>query len=67
MLTLAGSSEEDTESLDKVPSFTLQSLLDDIPWQKINNTDEFLSDSVKSRFYNSGESLHHKFPQNKFP
>ena len=66
LLTLDGSSEENIESLDKVPSFTLQSLLDDIPGQKFNNTDEFLSDSIKSRYYNPGEFVHHKFPQNKF-
>ena len=65
LLSLSGSSEAVIESLDKVPSFSLQSLLDDIPGQRFN-TDEFLSNTIKSRYYNSGEFVHQKFPQNKF-
>ena len=44
--TLQGFSNEDAEKMSHLPSFTIQSLLDQLPG-KTFSTDEFLSDSIE--------------------
>ena len=43
------------------PSFTIQSLLDKIPGTMNSNSDDFLTDSISSRYYTPSEFLASKF------
>ena len=54
LLTIYGCNSNVIETLDHGPSFSLKSLLDEMPMQHFN-TDEFISDSVRSKYYSSGE------------
>ena len=45
-----GFDEDSTELLKDVPSFSIQTLLDQLPGQKFD-TDEFVSDSIESKYY----------------
>ena len=47
------------------PSFTIQSLLDQMPRQKFES-DEFLSNSLSSKYYKPSEFLERKLPSNNF-
>ena len=47
------------------PTFTIQSLLDQIPGQK-SESDEFLSNSISSKCYKPSEFLECKLPANNF-
>ena len=47
LLNLQGLSSENTERLSNLPSFSIQSLLDQLPGQNFS-TDDFLSDSIES-------------------
>ena len=50
-LTSQGVCDDNIEfSMDKTPSFSIQSLLDEMPGQKID-TDQFMSNSILSRYY----------------
>ena len=48
------------------PSFTIQSLLDKMPGSMISNSDDFLTDSISSRYYTPSEFLAAKFQKNYF-
>ena len=48
------------------PSFSIQSLLDKIPGSMNCNSDEFLTDSISSRYYTPSEFLSSKFKQTSF-
>ena len=54
----------DLNSVNK-PSFTIQSLLDQMPGQKFES-DEFLSDSISSKYYRPSEFLECKLPLKNF-
>ena len=60
-LTMQGYSDEITTSfIEKAPSFSIKSLLDEIPGQTFG-TDQFLSDTVSSKYYSIGEFAATKF------
>ena len=47
------------------PSFTIQSLLDQMPGQNFE-TDEFMSETISSKYFTPSEFLECKLPPNKF-
>ena len=54
-----------SEVLSALPSFTIQSLLDQMPAQKFN-TDEFLSYSINSKYYSPSDFIDAKFSKKSF-
>ena len=48
------------------PSFTIQTLLDKMPGNRDEQTDDFLSDTILSKYYSSSEFLKAKFPKHPF-
>ena len=51
--------------INSTPSFTIQSLLDQMPGQNFE-TDEFMSESISSKYYTPSEFLGSKLPRNNF-
>ena len=47
------------------PSFSIQSLLDQLPGQNFS-TDDFLSDNVESKYYTPAQFLAQKIPKKSF-
>jgi len=64
-MTIHGKNDDEIESLNKGPSFSLKSIIDKIPGQKFT-TDEFLSDTIKSKYYTAGDFLAAKFSPRNF-
>ena len=64
-MTIHGKNDDEIETLNKGPSFSLKSIIDKIPGQKFT-TDEFLSDTIKSKYYTAGEFLAAKFSPRNF-
>ena len=65
-LTSQGVCDDNIEfCVDKTPSFSIQSLLDQMPGQKIN-TDKFMSNSIHSRYYTTSDFLSAKFSNQNF-
>ena len=62
LLHLQGLSDESVEALSNFPSFTIQSLLDQLPGQNFNS-DDFLSDSIESKYYTPGELMAANLPK----
>ena len=54
-----------SDSVKSMPSFTIQSLLDEMPGQNFE-TDEFMSESITSKYFTPSEFLQRKLPPNKF-
>ena len=50
---------------DNVPSFSLKSLLDKMPGQHFS-TDDFLDDTIQSKYYTLADFIFAKFNKNKF-
>ena len=48
-----------------MPSFTIQSLLDEMPGQNFE-TDEFMSESIPSKYFTPSQFLETKLPKNMF-
>ena len=48
------------------PSFTIQSLIDKIPGSMNYNSDDFLTDSISSKYYTPSEFLASKFKKTSF-
>ena len=48
-----------------MPSFTIQSLLDEMPGQNFG-TDEFMSESISSKYFTPSQFLETKLPKNMF-
>ena len=65
-LTLHGKEIPSRENLSMFPSFTIQSLLDRIPGNITIQTDDFLSDSIESKYYTPDEFLSSKINKNCF-
>ena len=65
LLTLHGFTSACSEKLSNIPSFTIQSLLDQMPGQKFS-TDEFLSDSIESTYYTPAQFISERFSKNSF-
>ena len=51
--------------LKNVPSFSIQSLIDQIPGQKFD-TDEFISDTIESKYYTPAEFISTKLSKKSF-
>lgn len=64
-VALHGFDEASSEFLKNVPSFSIQSLLDQLPGQHFN-TDDFLSDSIDSKYYTPTQFVSAKFPHKIF-
>ena len=60
LLTLKGFSDKTSELLSNLPSFSIKSLIDQLPGQKIS-TDEFLSNSIESKYFTPAQFLNEKF------
>ena len=65
LLTMHGLDEKTAEFLKNVPSFSIQSLIDQIPGQKFD-TDEFISDTIESKYYSPAEFISTKFSKKSF-
>ena len=57
--------ENKTKLLNSTPSFTIQSLLDEMPGQNFE-TDEFMGETITSKYFTPAELLQAKLPKNKF-
>ena len=55
----------ESDDLNNTPSFSMKSLLDQLPGQTFS-TDEFLSDTITSKYYTAGEFLNTRFSKNNF-
>ena len=66
LLWFHGLSIADTDSLKNIPSFTIQSLLDELPGQNFT-TDDFLSNSIESKYYTPATFLNQKFSFSVLP
>ena len=65
LLTMNGFDEKTTDFLKNVPSFSIQSLIDQIPGQKFD-TDEFISDTIESKYYTPAEFISTKLKKKSF-
>ena len=65
-LTLQGKEVNDSECLKLAPSFSIQTLLDQMNGSVTIETDEFLSDSIYSKYYTPAEFLQTKISKNAF-
>ena len=65
LLTMHGFDENSAELLKDVPSFSIQTLLDQLPGQKFD-TDEFVSDSIESKYYTPAKFISKKLPKKSF-
>ena len=57
--------ENKANLINSTPSFSIESLLDEMPGQNFE-TDEFMSDTISSKYFTPAEFLECKLPQNKF-
>ena len=57
--------ENKANLLNSTPSFTIQSLLDEMPGQNFE-TNDFLAENISSKYFTPAEFLECKFPPNKF-
>ena len=65
-LTNHGLSDDIIDSVvDKCPSFSIKSLLDQMPGQKID-TDQFMSSTILSKYYTASDFLYAKFSNKNF-
>ena len=65
LLNLQGISSENAKRLSNLPSFSIQSLLDQLPGQNFS-TDDFLSDSIESKYYTPAQFIAEKFSKKTF-
>ena len=65
-LTTQGKEVPNHENLEVHPNFSIQTLLDKIPGNITIETDEFLSDSVNSKYYTPNEFISSKIRNNTF-
>ena len=63
LLTIHGTRESDIQILNEGPSFSMKSILNKMPGQKFP-TDDFLDDSIKSKYYSPGDFLNEKISHN---
>ena len=65
-LTLQGKSVPDRENLEIHPNFSIKTLLDKIPGKITIETDEFLSESINSKYYTANEFISSKIRKDIF-
>ena len=62
---MQGFDEETTDFLKDVPSFSIQTLIDQLPGKNFD-TDEFISDTIESKYYSPAEFISAKIPKKLF-
>ena len=68
LVNILGFDNESLDFLKNVSSFKhicIQTLIDQLPGEHFA-TNEFLSNSITSKYYTPAEFIHEKFPKNKF-
>ncbi len=65
LLTMHGLDAKSADFLKNVTSFSIQSLIEQLPGQKFD-TDEFISDRVESKYYTPAEFISTKLPKTSF-
>ena len=65
-LTMQGKDNNFGDRIDINPSFTIQSLLDNISGEGHNNEDNYILDLTHSQYYTPSEFLTSKFPKKSF-
>ena len=65
-LTMQGKDIKFGDNITLSPSFTTQSLLDKIPGFSNFSEDDFLSDTISSKYYTPSEFLENKFRKDRF-
>ena len=65
LFTIHGISEKTYNPFSGLPSFSIKSLIDKLPGQKIS-TDEFLSNSVESKYFTPAEFINENFNKKPF-
>ena len=65
LVSIQGFDENNSEFLSNVPSFNLQSLLDQLPGQQFS-VDSFLNDSIESKYYTPAQFISAKIKKNRF-
>ena len=65
LINLLGLDDKNSDFLRNVPSFSIQSLINQIPGENFD-TNEFLSESITSKYYTPAEFITAKLPKNKF-
>ena len=65
LLTLNGCDAKTTDFLKDVPTFSIQSLIGQLPGENFD-TDDFISDTVESKYYTPAEFITTKFKKRSF-
>ena len=65
LLTIEGFDKQSADFLRNVPSFSIQSLIDNLPGQKFD-TDEFISDNTESKYHTPAQFIAEKLPKKSF-
>jgi len=65
LLFLQGFTSDEADKLSNLPSFSIQSLLDQLPGTNFG-TDEFLSNSIDSRYYTPAQFISERFSKKSF-
>ena len=65
LLTVEALDKKSAEFLKNVPSFSIQTLIDKLPGQKFD-TDEFISDTVESKYHTPAQFIAEKFSKKSF-
>ena len=65
LATLKGVNATDTDFLKNVPTFSIKTLLDQFPGDKFAH-DDFISDTVESKYYSPAEFLYEPLPKGQF-
>ena len=65
MLTIEALDKKSAEFLKNVPSFSIQTLIDKLPGQKFD-TDEFISDTVESKYHTPAQFISEKLSKKSF-
>ena len=63
LLTIEALDKKSAEFLKSVPSFSIQTLIDKLPGQKFD-TDEFISDTVESKYHTPAQFISEKLSKN---
>ena len=65
-LTMQAKEDNFGEHINLIPSFTIQTLLDNISGEGWNNEDNYIFDLTHSQYYTPSEFLSSKFPKESF-
>ena len=65
LVSIHGFDENSSDFLKNVPSFNIQSLLDQLPGQHFS-IDSFLNDTIDYKYYTAAQFIAAKIPKNRF-